>query len=729
MYLKAFRVENFRRLKNVRVDLEKTESIFVGANNSGKTSATQIFRLFLNPGKHKFRVFDFSADCWTVLNAIDLASSDSADGLPHIVLDLWFEVDDQNLHRVLGILPSLDWNGKPVGIRLSYQPRDPAQLLANYVKARSSIRDGAGEVAKSSWPTDLTDYLQRTLTQEYEVTYAVLDAEKCDLAGVPAEGYRPFPIESAKEGEELIRSLIRVDFLDAQRHLSDSSGSGRHEDLSTRLSRFYERNLEKHEIDLTTLNAIADSEQSLNTHFAEVFKPTLESLKKLGYPGISNPDMIVKATLNAQSILSSNARVHYALPTADGSPAEASAMTLPDQYNGLGFKNLIYMVVEILDFHQRWVDSEGQRPPVHLIMIEEPEAHLHAQLQQVFVNQIFDLVRSDHPAFHTQLVITTHSSHVLYESNFKPIRYFSRKSKGASALRTEVKDLSTFYDDEEKPTREFLQRYLKLTHCDLFFSDGVVLVEGNVERLLLPLIIEKDVKELRRCHLTILEVGGAFAHKFERLVAFLEIPTLVITDIDSIAPKVARDTEAEEHEGDVDADPAAQKPGNSCLTTLESAVTSNETLRQWLPKVDLVANLLDLPDSAKVQDDGCVRVAYQTRQPTLWGDAKGQLAGRTLEEAFALQNLEWSQHADQKDLGLKIRKTAGLDLNEIHRKIFKKVNSRAFDKTKFALELIARDDQAWASPTYIVDGLLWLSRRLEPKVELPTLPAVTESDE
>ncbi len=570
------------------------------------------------------------------------------------------------------------------------------------------------------WPRDLTDYLQRTLSQEYEVSYSVLDAEKGDLDGEPAKDHQPFRIESAKEGEDLIRSLMRVDFLDAQRHLSDSSGSSRHEDLSTRLSRFYERNLEKHEIDLTTVNAIADSEQSLNAHFADVFKPTLESLKKLGYPGIANPDMIVKATLNAQSILSANAQVHYALPAADGSPSGLSGMTLPDQYNGLGFKNLIYMVVEILDFHQRWLDSEGQRPPLHLIMIEEPEAHLHAQLQQVFVNQIFDLVKSDHPAFHSQLVITTHSSHVLYESGFKPIRYFSRKSKGASALTTEVKDLSTFYDNEEKTTREFLQRYLKLTHCDLFFSDGVVLVEGNVERLILPLIIDKDVPALRQCHLTILEVGGAFAHKFEKLVGFLEMPTLVITDVDSVAPGAPSGAKAgtEESVDDSDMDPACQKPGTACVTTLEGAVTSNQTLLQWLPRIELVANLLDLEESAKALDSDCVRVAYQTRQPSSWGGTDEQRAGRTLEEAFALQNLEWSQHVEQKDLGLSIRKAEELSLSMMHERIFKKVNSKAFDKTRFALELIARSDDDWTSPTYIVEGLCWLQRRLDPTTDL-----------
>lgn len=727
MHLKTFRVENFRRLKNVRVDLERAESIFVGANNSGKTSATQIFRLFLDSSKQKFRVYDFNADCWVTLNAIDPVSENAGELLPKITLDLWFDVDDQNLHRVLGILPSLDWNGQPVGVRLAYQPKDPAKLLVNYCEARAQLKQQAENTENASWPTNLTDYLERALNQEYEITYSVLNAEQCDADGVLLDGYEPFRIDVAKEGADLVASLIQVDFLDAQRHLTDSSGSSRYEDLSKRLSRFYERNLEKPDVDLKTLNALAESEQSLNTHFADVFKPTLESLKKLGYPGVTNPNMVVKATLDAHSILSTNARVHYALPTADGSPPDPAAMTLPDQYNGLGFKNLIYMVVEVMDFHQRWVDSEGQRPPVHLVMIEEPEAHLHAQLQQVFVNQVFDLVKSTDPAFHSQLVITTHSSHVLYESNFKPIRYFSRKSKGASALCTEVKDLSTFYDKEEKPTREFLQRYLKLTHCDLFFSDGVILVEGNVERLLLPLIIEKDVKDLRRCHLSILEVGGAFAHKFEKLVEFLEIPTLVITDIDSVAAKSTDDADEDDTDTDTDTIPSTQKPGKSCLTTFKGAVTTNETLKQWLPKLSLISELLDLPDSEKVQKDGYVRVAYQTRQPASWQEAEDKLAGRTLEEAFALQNLEWTQHADQKDLGLNMRNASKLDLVELHNRLFKKVNGKSFDKTKFALELIARSDQSWTSPRYIVQGLTWLHGLLDPDAELLTPPGTTEA--
>ena len=70
------------------------------------------------------------------------------------------------------------------------------------------------------------------------------------------------------------------------------------------------------------------------------------------------------------------------------------------------------MAVEILDFHHAWTGVDGKRPPVHLIMIEEPEAHLHAQLQQVFIRKVFDLLPDVEPGFQTQMVVTTHSSHI-----------------------------------------------------------------------------------------------------------------------------------------------------------------------------------------------------------------------------------------------------------------------------------------------------------------------------
>ncbi|WP_212672605.1 ATP-dependent endonuclease [Streptomyces sp. A2-16] len=706
VHIKSFRVQNFRRLKNVRVDLDKQTTIFVGANNSGKTSATHVFQRFLDP-KVRFQIYDFSADCWDTFNSFDPVTGDAESDLPKIYFDLWFEVDDDNMHRVLDLLPGLDWDGEPVGLRMIYAPRDPSSLVANYQKSRKDrkLPDEHSDGAYKPWPLDLTDYLTKRLTSEYEVKYYVLDARQCDADLIPKAGYHPFYLGTNASGAgAMVSALIKVDFLNAQRHLTDSESHGRAEDLSRRLSRYYQRNLDKFETDLDALSAIANSESALNEHFAQAFDSILKSIEHLGYPGATNAGLVVKASFNVQNVLSTSARVHYMLPSVNGALLPESSQVLPDQYNGLGFKNLIYMAVEILDFHHAWEDVEGQRPPVHLIMIEEPEAHLHAQLQQVFIRRVFELLPEAKPGFHTQMVVTTHSSHILYESSFKPIRYFCR-DKGAQAThRSDVKNLSVFYNGEEEATRNFLQQYLKLTHCDLFFADAAVLVEGNVERLLLPLIIERKFPALKACHLTILEVGGAFAHKFQELLDFLEITTLVITDLDSVEAPEETSVEAKESEG-----------GHACKTTEPRAITSNETLKHWFPKLTTIDEFLDLPDSEKIvkgadKEDGNIRVAYQTRRLAEWGTGAVELAGRTLEEAFALENLSWTQEPSRRAVGLSIPKSGQLTLEELHDALFKRV--RNLDKTRFALGLIAEQDAAWRPPRYIMDGLIWLRERL-----------------
>jgi len=71
VHVRTFRAENFRRLKSVRVDLEKDQTVFVGANNSGKTSGTHLFKRFLGPQRGDFLIYDFTADCWATFDAFD----------------------------------------------------------------------------------------------------------------------------------------------------------------------------------------------------------------------------------------------------------------------------------------------------------------------------------------------------------------------------------------------------------------------------------------------------------------------------------------------------------------------------------------------------------------------------------------------------------------------------------------------------------------------------------
>lgn len=764
MHLHSYRLKNFRRLKDAHIELADEISIFVGSNNSGKTSATQAIHAFVMGGRERFSLYDFSSSCWSDFDEagnINLAEPAPENfSLPSIDLDLWFEVAAPDLYLVIPLLPSAAWEGTKVGIRVSLTPRNSINLIQNYQEAKAKVAAEAAELPPGSeyvpWPRSMTDYLQRELKTEYELRYFILDHTQFDDNFREVGGYVPEELGGDSGGGTILKSLIHIDNLGAQRHLADPNpeAGGRSEDLSKRLSRFYKRNLNQRQDDHVALKALFESEQALNIHLDGVFKPMLDRLAKLGYPGINNPRLKIVSALDPAHVMSQDARVHYQIGD-DGDPT-----TLPDSYNGLGFKNLIYMVVEILDAQARWVAMDN-RPPLHLIFVEEPEAHLHAQLQQVFIRNVLDLLKvegDEDSIFSSQMVITTHSPHILYERGFKPIRYFRRKKVGSEQL-TEVLNLSAFYQ-AQPDDRDFLERYLKLTHCDLFFSDAAILVEGNVERLLLPVMIRKVAKTLRSACLCILEVGGAFGHRFQSLIEFLGLTTLIITDIDSVSlvdtsvEGAVDDEDVEEFEVPADGEddvamqaqaddqnPAGEqvvhlpkkKYGKACLPNEPGAATSNQSLIKWLPgklTIEDLRSALEVEKTHKLADGAKVRVAYQTERAVTWKGNTENLCGRTLEEDFGLENPEWTQSADRKALGL-IVKGEPVDPIALAKGLHQRVSRKSFDKTKFALAVLTENEDMWNVPAYIREGLVWLKDevRIELETELPSPVSVAEAVE
>jgi predicted ATP-dependent endonuclease of OLD family len=725
VHLHSYRIENYRRLRDVYIELGSDLSIFVGSNNSGKTSATQVLNTFVSGSKDKFSLYDFSAECWKVFDNVGNFPEDGGEPpkLPSIIVDLWFEVTGNDLYLVLPLLPGFSAEQETeVGVRIEFAPRDAVELLARFRSARTDARAQATALSPREndkyvpWPKSLTDYLQNELRKEFEFKYYVLDRARFNESHKAQIGYEPQVLGNEPGGAAILRSIIKIDNVSAQRHLADpaagtGTGAGRSEDLSRRLSRFYKRNLDQRPEDHSALRALFDSETDLNDHLANVFKDILERLSNLGYPGLYNPRLEIKSALNPATIMASqDARIHYVL--GDG----PESLRLPDGYNGLGLKNLIYMVVEILDHHATWIADKEQRALLHLVFIEEPEVHLHAQLQQVFIRNVLKLMKSGDEAdsaFQSQAVVTTHSAHILYERGFQPIRYFKRQHIGGEQT-TEVLNLSVFYSQTLKD-RDFLERYLKLTHCDLFFADAAILVEGNVERLLLPVMIGKETQTLPSACVSILEVGGAFGHRFKSLIEFLDIAALVITDLDSVQlVSNAEIDEDEDTEFEVPSASGDQSPvkhsGKACLPSEPGALTSNQTLIQWLPKKQTVAELFAATAVEKLQQAGAgngfkVRVAYQVPTNVTWNGSTASVCGRTFEDAFGLENAEWCQ--SQRDIGLKLR------VNPATPEIFaaglhKRVSGKSFDKTKFALRVLAELPESWNVPHYIKEGLQWL---------------------
>ncbi|MCH7996928.1 MAG: AAA family ATPase, partial [Chloroflexi bacterium] len=330
---------------------------------------------------------------------------------------------------------------------------------------------------------------------------------------------------------------------------------------------------------------------------------------------------------------------------------------------------------------------------------EEPEAHLHAQIQQVFIKKAYAVLRN-HQDLHdsqlnTQLIVSTHSSHIAHELEFGCLRYFRREpaaKKGQVPLATVVNLSKTFGDGDD--TAKFAKRYLKTTHCDLFFADAAILVEGAAERMLVPHFIRNHVPVLDQSYISLLEIGGSHAHRLRPLLETLGLVSLIITDLDAIrastTKKVAPDI-------------------------LKVYRTGNTTLKTWLPAKEALDDLLACPEKDKQSETGRIRVAYQCPITLSFnGDGNTQEAiPYTFEDSLALTNTQLLRgFSSPTGLLKKLKEALEKDtLAEASEAMFNDLE--AGSKAGMALDLLfLTDPKDLAPPTYIADGLQWLEKRL-----------------
>ena len=127
-------IQNFRKLKKCRIHISKKETVFVGANNSGKTTAMEALIKFLKKRK-SFSTRDFTLSNWIEINKIgskwinetdfskqDLKISNWEEHLPS--LDVWLHVEKSEIHYVSNLIPTLDWDGGLLGVRLRFEPNN-----------------------------------------------------------------------------------------------------------------------------------------------------------------------------------------------------------------------------------------------------------------------------------------------------------------------------------------------------------------------------------------------------------------------------------------------------------------------------------------------------------------------------------------------------------------------------------------------------------------------------
>ena len=221
---------------------------------------------------------------------------------------------------------------------------------------------------------------------------------------------------------------------------------------------------------------------------------------------------------------------------------------VPENQFGLGYTNFVMIIANLIDYIDKH-EGNMSNSKINLICIEEPETYMHPQMQELFIKYINDainnlLLKEDKKNLNSQLVISTHSSHILNSKihsgdGFDNINYVTFKNNESKIIVLSDKKLKdVISEDKEKKEQDeklkilkFIKKHVKFKVSELFFSDAIILVEGNCEYNLLPLYIDKN-KKLKQRYITFLNIGGAHAFKYRGLLKLLEIPSLIITDLD-----------------------------------------------------------------------------------------------------------------------------------------------------------------------------------------------------
>jgi putative ATP-dependent endonuclease of OLD family len=680
MKIKDISIKNFRLLEVVKLNIEEDITLIVGKNNTGKTSLFEVVNMFFNE-KDNFSFHDFSQStynqfekCFEIFEALQKETDDEKkdaleisliDAMPNIQLVIQLEYDKakDSLINLSEFISDLEDDKNSATIKLQYQSKESIRLFTSFASQKEKGQN-------------LIEWLNENITSYYVV--------KCLGGGnLIEENFR-----------RKLLSVLYFETIQASRKLDDTK-SDKNKTLAVGFSDYYRETNKDNNEDVENLEKqLKETSTVLNDKYANILKELLKRLKLFGIePHLTIPEIVLQAGFDPENILKNNIKYFY----------KQDNITLPENFNGLGYSNLIYLVLKVVSF----IEKFKRAAPIYksetlTILIEEPEAHLHPQMQQVFISQIKKTIKEakEKDELSVQVIISTHSSHIVTEAgidverSFERIRYFSKiYVESEKRYKVEIKDFNDFkHKENDVATFRFLKQYMSLHRCDIFFADKVILVEGTTERILLPLMINKVAKSLNNEYVSIIEVGGAYTLKFKELLKFVNTKSLVITDIDSINPANNR---------------------KACPTNMVNAETSNSTLLKWLPKKTKISDLIICPEKEKY-DSELVRAAYQIKENG------SDYVARSLEEAIINRNKSFFNSTYKlQDSDKPVKDSFSLLKDKDLTASPYELAPTSSEKTDFTFDLMVFNENEtkvkWEVPKYIEEGLVWLANNVNAK--------------
>lgn len=512
MYISHITVKGFRNFKYSEIEFNDGLNVLIGHNNAGKTNLLKALQLVIEP-HYRYRrlnVNDFNRD----ISLEDLKSQS-----PSVTISVTFRnssieynEQEEDLRVIANWFTGME-NGYTA--MLTYRFYLPAEKEDDYKTAMADVED-----IKNGWSILENDFLRYYV---YKLLAGSLDA--------------PMQPEMDK--------LERFDFqfLGALRNVEDDMFYGRSSMLKDVLNFFIdygvktkgERTEEEKESELKEVRKSFGNEAtalmtSLLERLSEGKDVMLDYAHETG-ASFNNALPDFKSTLTELDLFSA-----LKLIVKYGEDIEISAT-----HNGLGYNNLIYMSL-LLAKMQADADGSymGDNAKVYPILaIEEPEAHLHPAMQYKFLKFLDKNLKVDHKV--RQIFITTHSSQITAAVKLDDIICLHKGEDGVTNVCYPGK---VFTDsDEDKKSKNYVQRFLDATKSDMLFARKIILVEGIAEELLMSTLARYDGKSLEDQHVAVVNINGRYFSHFVKLFNKEASPNAIpkklacITDRDPVKKK------------------------------------------------------------------------------------------------------------------------------------------------------------------------------------------------
>lgn len=747
-------IKNYRRFLDTRLNLERNDLVVLaGANNSGKTSLIQLLNTVF---KNKQNISEKDISIQKRQNLIsDLENEIGPDNLTleeykekvllffkekeikEYTINLQFTVSydvGESITLFSDYLMDLDENKKE--FYFEFRNEYSFSLFENYLltdelselyklhvstNEHKASMDKASAECKESLLKKTKEYHRQK--NQYEKLFFKIFGNCLKNSYYYSDA--TFNILRKMEFNEFSKLFV-FDFISADRELDDESTKNKKITTSViestdRLTENFSWKDQFEQLYKAVDTGLKDSgiESTLQESTLSAFSTIKDNMDLIGDTKIDAIEAIMEFDEKILlSLIKDSISINYIYHK------DNSRIYLGEESQGLGISNLIFISLQIIKFR-----NQVKAEKVNFFVIEEPEAHMHIQMQRVLIKFLEDLFSKD---TYIQGMISTHSSEIVRNSNLTSLKII----RPTDPFENKISDLQLFIK-ENGSDREFYETFFKINFSNLIFCDKAIIYEGDTERMFIESVISRDSEysELSTKYISYCQAGGAYAHKYFKLISELGIKLCVFTDMDY-------SKDQDDMGGLLDDSSTNATLNNQCTKDGIGKVLVRD-IYEWQKKDRLSGSHIQVFTQGEI--DGFARTLEEAILYRLIRKEEQHLIELLKEDVDLTEDLKqlnvftrlpllfWKKLKEESgfEISLPSSKKEIEDLKKIHennsiellqalqslandkdrivkRSIRDIVKSISNNKSDFMYSIIASGKQSEVLPKYIREGLLWL---------------------